>query len=130
MTIAEVSYDIVAPFAGAAAKDRVSAKPTPTTRWWAARSASGIVLGFVGLLVLKDRARIKGVWVKPQERGTGLGTEITEHVINEARSLNLPMLEVFAYNPKWYEAHGWERVGTRSGVAVLVLRLEVETNGA
>lgn len=107
----------VARFATAAAKERVSLKDTPTTRWFRIGD-----MAVAGLLALPGgRYRIRGVFVDKPYRGMGLGTALTEHLIALATAEHAG-LEAFALNPPFYLARGFHEAGRNAHGVVRVMR--------
>src|SRR5579883_1712468 len=80
--IEECPYTDVAQWRRAAARERVALADTRETRWFRYGE-----LACAGLLALQGGARIKGVYVTPEARGKGIGTALTEFLIELARSL-------------------------------------------
>lgn len=125
--IQAAEYSAVQRFAGAAARERVAITDTARTSWYTVCGpGQAAVDGCAGILWLGRAARIKGVYVAPEMRGAGLGTQLTEHCIAEAwRRGDVDQVEAFALNPAWYESRGFHREGRNShGVARMVLRRE------
>jgi ribosomal protein S18 acetylase RimI-like enzyme len=104
------SFEDIAPFRSAAQRDHVSVSVTRDTRWFLYEE-SGVTLGYCALMTLRTGARIKGVWVRPEVRGRGHGMKMTKALIDFAvDEICAPRLEVYAHNPKFYEAIGWTRL--------------------
>ncbi len=55
---------------------------------------------------------MKAVWIKPEHRGAGNGTEMIEQLLRFARDAGSDRLKVIAYNPKFYQTRGFKPVGT------------------
>lgn len=111
MTVKESSFAEIRQFANRAAKDRVSISDTKKTTWFTILTDKDVI-GIAGLMLLPNSAaRIKGVWVKPDKRGYGIGTELTLHLVKLAKQNGVKRLEALAYNPTFYESHGWYKVG-------------------
>src|ERR1041384_5917769 len=106
MTLSECKYETVKPYAGRAARDHVSVSDTRNTLWFT-YGDNGSVAGICGLLLLANgSARVKGVWVEPQQRGRGTGTAMTEALIATAKQRGTTRLECCAYNATFYESNG------------------------
>lgn len=119
MILQPIPYEQVAPFRSRAARDHVSLSPTATTKWYGAFLDGDSLAGVCGLLIGRTFARIRGVWVPRELRGEGIGSAMTEALIEQApRGLRL---EVLAYNRAFYEARGFRVVGQpRAGVTRLI----------
>jgi len=120
MAISETTYAWCARWRSAAAKEHVSISDTPDTCWFRLDD-----IGCAGLMCKPGQpARIKGVYIDPAFRGLGYGTMLTEFLMAEARRRGAERMDVYALNPAFYEARGWERVGQNAyGVAHLVWRI-------
>jgi ribosomal protein S18 acetylase RimI-like enzyme len=71
-------------------------------------------------MMLRGKARIKGVFVLGEYRGLGVGTALTERLEAEAVKAGAGELEVYAHNPAFYEARGYKVVGANQfGVPLL-----------
>lgn len=106
-----VSFNDVAPFKSAAARDHVSVADTRETFWFFYEQ-DGEFIGFCGVMRTALGARVKGVWVQPDLRGRGHGTEMTKQLIKMATDeLLFFRMEALAHNPAFYESLGWERIG-------------------
>lgn len=116
MEIRQVDFATVRPFASRAAREHVSISDTRMTRWYVVKKGDEVV-GVAGLLRVSAGYRIKGVYVIPNERGSGIGTALTEHLIEQCAN-DFAMVEVFAYNPGYYEARGFKRYGQLPNGAV------------
>lgn len=114
----KVDYSTVKPFASAASKDRVSTSDGQKTQWFLWGDDVNTP-AFCGLLQTSTGYRIKGVWVHPSKRGVGLGATMTEALIDHAvNNLMACRIEVFAYNPSYYEATGFKRYGSLPNGAI------------
>lgn len=109
MPVKQVDYSVIAPFAGLAARNRVSISNTKNTEWYAIYDADKM-LGFAGLMKVSVGYRIKGVFVHDEFRGRGAGEAITSHLFNicDARCADI---EVYAYNAKFYIQKGFKEFG-------------------
>jgi GNAT superfamily N-acetyltransferase len=114
-----VPYEAVSAWRSLAAREHVALGPTSNTTWYGAFRGSDLV-GVAGLIVVsKTRARIKGVFVPRDLRGQGIGTQLTERILELApKALDV---EVLAYNPAFYQGKGFDLEGQyRPGVSRLV----------
>ena len=102
-----VDYDYVRKWQVSAAREGVCVKPTASrTMWFRDKEHRG----FCGLIeYATNKWRIKGVYVQPECRGQGFGTEMTEALIACAIALKPGRLEVIAMNSKFYEARGFTK---------------------
>lgn len=115
--IREVPYAEVARWRSAAAKERTAVADSRDTSWY--------VYGDVacaGLLMVGTGVRIKGVFVAPQARGRGIGTLLTEHLIELSLSCGATFVEAYAWNPGWYESRGFKEIGRNQFGAVRLRR--------
>lgn len=109
----EVPFLAVAQYARGAAKEHVSITDTRKTHWYQWKGVGCCAL----LEISPAQARVKGVYVVPEERGMGKGTAMTLELFEIAALMGYRKLEAFALNPGFYEAAGWKRthVKLRSG---------------
>lgn len=130
MTVATTNIPIIrlAPFAlvrifsAAGARERVSITDTPNTRWWTIHGPSdGRLVGCLGLIAIAGRLRVKGVYIKPADRGHGIGSEATQAVVALALAEG-KAVEAFALNPPWYHARGFLTVSHNAHGVALVRR--------
>jgi amino-acid N-acetyltransferase len=71
----------------------------------------GRVLGVVALHICWDNlGEIKSLAVDDSCQGKGIGTELVEACLLEARQLNLGRLFVLTYKPKFFEKFGFKQV--------------------
>jgi len=123
MTIEPVAFAVVRPFAARAARDRVSVSDTRLTQWFT-EQLDGVILGLAGMIQIGSASRrIKGVWVEPACRGLGTGDRLARHLIALAQAECAAMIETLAYNPAYYIALGFHRVGMMPNGAVRLRRL-------
>ena len=115
--IEKCSYTDVAWWREAAARERVALADTRDTLWFRYGG-----LACAGLLTLQGGVRIKGVYVTPEARGKGVGTALTEFLIELVRSLGLGFVEAYAWNPGFYSARGFAVVGRNAFGATKVRR--------
>lgn len=112
-----IPYEVVAAWRSQAARDHVALGPTSNTIWYGAFDGEQLV-GVAGLIRIGRALRIKGVYVPAAMRGKGIGTILTEHLIELCRD---QFLEVLAYNPAFYQERGFRLVSApREGVSRLV----------
>jgi len=119
----KVPYARIEPYASIAAKDRVSVGNTQNTEWfiWFDQVKEP---PFCALMKTTKGYRIKGVWVPAKLRGNGVGKEMTLALMNyAANDLMASRIEVFAYNPKFYEIHGYKRFGKLPNGAIKLEKL-------
>ena len=73
-------------------------------------------VGCLGLLHGDGHTQLKGVYVMPEMRGRGIGTQATEIAL---AWVNGPV-EAAAVNPSWYHARGFKTVGrSESGFEIV-----------
>ena len=121
--ILEVPFEKIIPFTSAAAREKVSLKPTAGRTIWYETAGHE---SFGGLLNFAAGAwRIRGVFTQPEFRGLGYGTKLTEGLIETAKTtLEARTIEVIAMNPKFYEDRGFTRITEiRHGSWRLALRI-------
>jgi len=102
-------YSYPSKFARRAIADGVSVKPDARTKWF--RIAG--VDGFCGLIPTDKngtKVRIKGVWIAPEFRGQGAGSEVAHDLIEEAKKLGATTIETISRKFKFYERLGFSRV--------------------
>lgn len=119
--IRQVAYARVRPWKSAAARERVDLSDTGATRWFMAED-----VGCAGLLPVRlagghFAARVRGVFVDPAFRHLGIGTALTEHLIDIAILENAAYVEAFVWSPAWYMARDFVEKG-RNGHGALLMR--------
>ena len=116
MNLKDVSYAFVHRYKKQAEREHVSVSNTKNTRWFAAFVDEEMV-GFGAFILVGKVARVKGIYIFPEERGLGHGGRMTEAIFEEALNSGVGRLEAFALNPSFYEQRGWRRTATqlRSG---------------
>lgn len=90
---------------------------TPTTRWFMFQEVA-----IAALLAMKTGVRVKGVYVDRAFRKLGVGTGLTEHLIELAESEGWEYVDAFVWNPPWYLERGFEKIGVNAHGAVMVRR--------
>jgi RimJ/RimL family protein N-acetyltransferase len=114
----KVAYSVIKPYANKAAKDHVSVNETKDTTWFAIDQTND-PFPFCALMQTSKGYRIKGVWVPPMQRGKGIGTQMTLKLMDYAENtLMASRIEVFAYNPAFYERNGYKRFGSLPNGAI------------
>lgn len=94
-----------------AGRDRISVADAKDAIWFQFVEGDE-VLGICSLLpIAGNGGRLKAVWIKPEHRGAGNGTAMIEALMVFAREKGADRLEVIAYNPAFYEARGFKKVG-------------------
>jgi len=108
-----VPFREVLPYQARATRDHISVRDAKDAVWFHYVNAAGEVLGICSLLPLgKESSRLKAIWIKPEHRGKGHGKAMVEHLMAFARKAGASeRLEVIAYNPAFYEARGFKKVG-------------------
>lgn len=107
LVVEVVDHSAVVPWTHRAARERVSLKDSHNTTWyWVATQ------GCAGLMILKGKARIKGVFVLKEYRGLGVGTELADELERQAVKAGAAEIEVYAHNPAFYEGRGYEKAGS------------------
>jgi GNAT superfamily N-acetyltransferase len=108
--LSEVPIERLLTYRAAAAREHVSVSNTQNTRWFGAFVPFGNEpVGFGAVYWVGLKARIKGIYVVPGMRGRGIGSQMTERLIQFAVRQGATQLEAFALNPAWYEARGWTK---------------------
>ena len=90
----------------------------PETRWYVVAEAEEQVLGYAGLLAPGLEADIQTVAVAPEAQGRGVGRELLDALVGQARARSATslLLEVRADNEpaiKLYTRRGFERIAVR-----------------
>src|SRR5690606_32952221 len=94
-----------------AGKEGISVRDAKDAIWFHFTDRDEI-LGICALLPLRDNGgRLKAVWIKPEHRKQGNGAEVIEQLMEFARNAGADRLAVIAYNPKFYEARGFKKLG-------------------
>lgn len=119
-----VNFKDVQVYAPAALKEHVKIIDYgPQIRWFQILAGQAPV-GCLGLLGYDDHTELKGVYVIPEMRGRGIGTQATE----AAMALVEGPIEAAALNPAWYHARGFSTTGTtENGIAIVRKGFEVSS---
>lgn len=118
--ISIVPHSDIAPFVSKAAKDHVSARQTNNTIWFM-YDDNKTQPCFCALMRVKGGYRVKGVWVHPSRRGKGLGEKMTRELLDYAvNNLKSKIVQVFAYNAKFYESLGFVKFGELPNGAIML----------
>lgn len=99
--------EVLRQFGRAPAREHVSLTATKGTGWflWA---AEGRFIGFGAVMrVNSHRARVKGLWVKPEERGRGWGTQGVALLCDLAEERGYIEVDQFAIAPAFWLSKGW-----------------------
>lgn len=111
------------PHQSAAARERVSLKDTPDTRWyWIVPFGEWEPVGFAGLYFRNGVGRIKGVLVFKSQRGRGYGEAAVAMLEATAAEYGCSAVEAFAWNRAFYEARGYTCTGTNAHGAYRVIK--------
>jgi len=120
--IRKVNFATVQRFAKQAAKEHVSITDTNNTIWFIGEINDEIV-AIAGLIQVAYGMRIKGVYVLPEYRAKGYGNELTQYLFELCHN-RCSNIEVFAYNPNFYEHHGFKRFGSLPNGAIKLRRAD------
>lgn len=121
LTLRRVDFETVAPLAREAARERVAVTNTAATTWLAVYDGARLV-GCGGVLVTAggQKARVKGIYMKPELRGRGVGSVLTQTLLDIARNQGVTVWEAYAHAPAWYLRRGFTLAGkTALGVPIL-----------
>lgn len=114
MDLMQVQYAVVKPFQSQAAKDRVSITETRSSpcRWYCVFGMDGVA-GICGMarMLGSSRLRIRGVWVRREYRGKGIGSFMVKTLIRLAQDEpGISSIEACAINPKFYAGLKFKQV--------------------
>lgn len=105
--LVEVPYEYVARYRAIAAREGVSLGPTENTTWW--RTTDGE--GFGGAIRLSPtKARIKGLFVDPAFRGSGVGRAMTLAIHEHLKASGCLVVDVITARPDVYAPWGFRVV--------------------
>lgn len=106
------------------------------TRHYSVVEVGGKLVGYCGVMIVRETADIQTIAVLPEYEGRGIGTAMLTRMLDEARRRGAQetLLEVREDNPRarrLYELFGFEHIHTRrgyyrDGVSALVMRLILE----
>lgn len=71
---------------------------------------------------------LAALWVRPEERGRGLGAAIVATIVERARALGVPRLYLYTEDrTDWYSSMGWRRLrsGAVNDLPVTVMSLDL-----
>ena len=72
---------------------------------------NGAVVGCCALHVTwEDLAEIKSLAIGESEQGTGLGKQLVESCLQEAREMGVPKIFALTYVPEFFERLGFKRI--------------------
>lgn len=97
----------------------IDALCSPNIRFFVAEM-DGTFLGCAALSIERDYGELKSMFVAPEARGLGVAGRLLEHVEQEARRLNLPLLrletgEALKAAMNLYQRRGFSRTGPFGG---------------
>jgi amino-acid N-acetyltransferase len=79
------------------------------------RSSQGKIVGCVGLSIIwADLAEVRSLAVDDEYRGQGIGRQLVEWTVQEARRLQIRRLMALTYEQKFFEKIGFEVVAKES----------------
>jgi amino-acid N-acetyltransferase len=79
--------------------------------FWVAGTAGGAVEGCGALHVMwEDLAEIRTVAVRPEARGTGVGSRIVETLLDTARELGVRRVFVLTFEVAFFARHGFREI--------------------
>jgi len=122
MLIRPCSFNEIKGYASKAAREHVSLKDGGKTQWYVAEN-EGKIQGMAGLLPLaRNGIRVKGVYVLPTDRKRGIGSQMTEYLMNKAIESGIERIEAYALNPDFYLKRGFKETGRLPNGAVKVVK--------
>ena len=113
----------IKPYAALAAKERVNVTETQAgTVWFKTVDARGRLTGFAGVApMLKHKARIRAVWVRPDFRGDGLGNALSAACLNQGLEDGFTEIEILSWDKRWALRSGFVDQGeTQHGATRLL----------
>ena len=121
MRIEMVTYETVAPFKAAAAKERSIISNGERTYWFAAFD-NGKIVGVNGANVsMTNLGRIKGTYVVPEHRGKGISKKLNQTVFDflcyECLVSKINAFVTTDRNLAWYTKKGFKVKREKNGIA-------------
>jgi GNAT superfamily N-acetyltransferase len=107
--IKKVDFEVARRFSAAARADRVNFTDIGHCKWFTDPSSSI----FVGCLMKRPGGgwRIRSIWVDPAHRGKGYGSKIIAALEGVCEASGASFIDVYAYNPAFYEQRRYKRLG-------------------
>ena len=105
--IEQINFKKVKTFTAPASKEKVCLKDTKTTIWFGAFIDNNLC-GIAGSILKNGKGRIRGVFVLPQYRKNGVGSQLMEHIINYFKNNNACYIDQLASNPNWWVNKNWK----------------------
>ena len=99
--------EVLRQYGRAPAREHVSLTATQNTAWflWGVQRDW---IGFGALLTLNPRrVRVKGLWVRPEDRGRGWGTQGVRLLCDYAEQRGFTEVEQYAIRPQFWLDRGW-----------------------
>ena len=90
--------------------DDLSSPPTGTLQMWRCEDESGELLGGANLKCLKDCFILDNLAVREDQRGTGIGLQLIDAVLEEALLRGAKEIWGCAKVPAYYLTKGWKEV--------------------
>lgn len=120
-------YERIKPYISLMNKEHVSSANTLNTDWYfICDDKTKQKVGVCALLYMKNKARIKSVYVLPAYRGMGYGNKAVDDMLSIAKS-KTSKVEVLAYNKDYYLSKGFVLVSQQKRrTAKPVYKLEYE----
>ena len=79
--------------------------------FWVAQDAGGDVVGCGALHVMwEDLAEVRTVAVRPEARGSGVGSRIVETLLDTARDLGVRRVFVLTFEVAFFARHGFREI--------------------
>ena len=112
MKVETLTQEDLLPLASRAAREGVSLRPTSWPTDWYGIRVAGELVAVAGLLRMPRMARLRGDYTRPEHRGKGYHTRLTQWRLRAAQRHG-GRLEVITAEPAYYAQFGFVAVGPR-----------------
>lgn len=124
MKFVQVEYESIKGFRKLAKKDRVSLSETKNTLWFHIKRDEEL-MGFCGIFLAKNKARLKGAWLLPQYRGMGNFDFINDCRLKVVKDYGYEKVEVFTLHRNHYTKRGFNLVRETKNKGIYLMELNI-----
>lgn len=105
LKIQKITHNIIKPLISKSKNDKVCLKDTKTTEWFGIYTES--LSGCAGVIIKNGKGRIRGVFILPEKRKLGLGSQLMSYIIDYMEESGVTYIDQLSSSPSWWVKNGW-----------------------
>jgi GNAT superfamily N-acetyltransferase len=107
LKIKKINHSKVKPLIKFSKNDVVCLKDTKTTEWFGLYEPN--LIGVAGVIIKSGKGRIRGVFILPEKRKMGYGSQLMSYIIEYMESKGVSYIDQLSSHPNWWiNKNGWK----------------------